>query len=271
MKRKTIGPKSANFLMILAGTNQQFFDIKMAAKITDSSLSTTRGFVNDLVNRGLVLRIKPGKFYVIPYNQDSETYMPNWHLIAAYLVSGKNYIGYYSALEIHELITQPALLEHIVINQTLSKSEITVKDIKFKFIYHNAQHFFGFEDIWIDSYHQAKVSDLEKTIIDCIFQPEYAGGIIEISKAIYKSKDRIDWNKLKKYISKFYSKAVNKRLGYILELLDIQVEIQKYLLKHLGKSHTLLDPSVPSRGVFISKWKLYANIDKDSILSALYT
>ncbi len=271
MKRKTIGPKSANFLMTLAGTNQQFFDIKMAAKITDSSLSITRGFINDLVTRGLVLRIKPGKFYVIPYNQDSETYMPNWHLIAGHLVSGENYIGYYSALEIYELITQPALIEHVVINQTQTKSELEVRDIKFKLIYHNTKHFFGFKDVWIDNYNQAKVSDLEKTLIDCIFQPEYAGGIIEITKALYKAKDRIDWNKFKKYLSKFDSKAVNKRLGYILELLELQPEFEKYLLKHIGKSHTLLDPSIYNKGSFISKWKLYANINKDDLLKALYS
>lgn len=271
MNHKTIGPKSAIFLRILAETNQQLFDIKMAAEITDANLSTTRVFVNDLVNRGLVLRIKPGKFYVIPYEQDSGTYMPNWHLIAGHLVSGKNYIGYYSALEIYELITQPALIEHLVINQTLTKSKLEVRDIKFKFIYHNAKHFFGFEDVWIDNYNQAKVSDLEKTLIDCIFQPEYAGGIIETTKAIYKAKDRINWDKLKKYIAKFNSKAVNKRLGYILELFEFQIEFQKYLLKRIGKSHALLDPTVSNKGSFVSKWKLYANIKEEDLLNAIYS
>ena len=271
MKHKTIGSKSAIFLEALAGNNQQFFDIQYAAKITKASLEITRDFLSELVDRGLILRIKPGKFYVIPYDQDAETYMPNWHLIAEHLVSGKNYIGYYSALEIYELITQPSLIEQVVVNQTLTKSEIEVRDIKFKFVYHNAKHFFGFKDVWIDDYHQVKVSDLEKTFIDCIFKPKYAGGIIEITKAIYKAKERIDWNKLKQYLSRFDSKAVNKRLGFILELLEIQPKIQEYLLKSIGKSHTLLDPTISDKGIFTSKWKLYANINRENLLDALYT
>jgi predicted transcriptional regulator of viral defense system len=271
MKRKTIGPKSAKFLKLLSQDNKHFFDTKEAAKITKSSPSITRDFLSDLVDRGLVLRIKPGKFYVIPYDQDAELYMPNWHLIAGHLIQSKSYIGYYSALEIYELITQPSLIEQVVVNQTLSKSEIKVRDIKFKFIFHNKKHFFGFQDVWIDDYNQAKVSDLEKTFIDCIFKPEFAGGIIEITKAIYKARARIDWNKLKKYISSFDSKAVTKRLGYILELLEIEPKMQEYLRKNIGKSHTLLDPTISDKGIFISKWKLYANIDRESLLNALYT
>ncbi len=271
MKHKTIGRKSAQFLEVLSENNIDFFDVSYASQITNSSLEITRDFLNELVSRGLLLRIKPGKFYVIPYDRDAETYMPNWHLIAGHLVSGKNYIGYYSALDIYELITQPSLLEQVVVNQSLTKSEIKVKDIKFKFIYHNAKHFFGFENIWIDDYHQVKVSSLEKTFIDCIFKPEYAGGVIEITKAIYKAKDKVDWNKLKKYIDRFDSKAVNKRLGFILELLEIQPKVQGYLLKNIGQSHTLLDPTISDQGIFISKWKLYANIDREILLNSLYT
>ncbi len=271
MKHKTIGTKSAKFLEALSDKNQQFFDTKMATKITNANFATTRVFLNDLIDRGLVLRIKPGKFYVIPYDQNAETYMPNWHLITEHLVSGKNYIGYYSALEIYELITQPSLVEQVVVNQTLTKSEMKIRDIKFKFIYHNAKHFFGFKDVWIDDSNQVKVSDLEKTFIDCIFKPEYAGGIIEVMKAIYKAKERIDWNKLKKYLSRFNSKAVNKRLGFILELLEIQPKVQEYLLGNIGKSHTLLDPTISDKGVFTSRWKLYANINRENLLDALYT
>jgi predicted transcriptional regulator of viral defense system len=192
-------------------------------------------------------------------------------LIAKYLVSGEKYVGYYSALEIHGLITQPSLVEQIVVNQTLMKSETKVKDIRFQFIYHNAKHFFGFKDIWIDDYNQVTVSDLEKTLIDAIFQPKYAGGIVEITKAIYKAKNKIDWIKLKQYIARFASKTVNKRLGYILEILEIEPAIQEYLYENIGKSHTLLDPTISDRGIFISKWNLYVNIDRDSLLSSLYT
>ena len=45
----------------------------------------------------------------------------------------------------------------------------------------------------------------------------------------------------------------------------------EYLYENIGKSHTLLDPTISDRGIFISKWNLYVNIDRDSLLSSLYT
>lgn len=73
------------------------------------------------------------------------------------------------------------------------------------------------------------------------------------------------------FIALFASKTVNKRLGYILEILEIEPAIQEYLYENIGKSHTLLDPTISDHGIFVSKWNLYANIDRDSLLSSLYT
>ena len=39
--------------------------------------------------------------------------MPDWHLLTEPLACGEHYIGYYSALQIHNLITQPSLKEQI--------------------------------------------------------------------------------------------------------------------------------------------------------------
>jgi predicted transcriptional regulator of viral defense system len=53
-------------------------------------------------------------------------------------------------------------------------------------------------------------SDLEKTIVDCLFKPDYAGGIVEIAKAIHETRDKINFKKLLNYTKKFKSQAVVK-------------------------------------------------------------
>lgn len=64
--------------------------------------------------------------------------MPDWHLLAGHLVSNADYyIGYYSALQIHNLIIQPSLKEQIVVSKQIRPAEISVKDVSFQFIYHN--------------------------------------------------------------------------------------------------------------------------------------
>ena len=143
-------------------------------------------------------------------------------LLAEYLVSGADhYIGYYSALQIHNLITQPSLKEQIVVSKQIRPSEIKIKNVPFQFIYHNEKHFFGAKKIWIDSFNKVSCSDLEKTFIDCLFKPDYAGGIVEIARAIYASRDKIKFDKLLDYAIKFDSQAVVKRLGFLLEMLGI--------------------------------------------------
>ena len=74
------------------------------------------------------MRLKEGIYYIIPYEEKSETFMPDWHLIAEYLVGdAEYYIGYYSALQIHNLITQPSLKEQIVVSKQIRPSSIKIK------------------------------------------------------------------------------------------------------------------------------------------------
>ncbi len=218
------------------------------------------------------MRLKKGVYYVIPYEQDAESFMPDWHLIAEYLVKDiKHYIGYYSALQIHNLITQPSLKEQIIVSKQIRPSMIKIKKIPFQFIYHNKNHFFGAKKFWIDNFHKVLCSDLEKTIIDCLFKPDYAGGIVEIARAIYTSRDKIKFDKLLQYAQKFKSQAVIKRLGYLLEILEIECNIIDDLQKAKTASFVLLDTELPKTGKMISRWSIQLNLETETIKSAIYT
>lgn len=218
------------------------------------------------------MRLKEGVYYIIPYEQNAETFMPDWHLIAEHLVNNaKNYIGYYSALQIHNLITQPSLKEQIVVSKQIRPAEIKIKDVPFQFIYHNEKHFFGEKKIWIDSYNKVLCSDLEKTIIDCLFKPDYAGGIVEVAKAIYTSKDKIKYDILLEYAKKFDSQAVIKRLGFLLEMLNINTKIIDDLLNLKTASYILLDTELPKTGKRNSRWSIQQNLETETIKSAIYT
>ncbi|MCK5759445.1 MAG: hypothetical protein KAH14_10165, partial [Clostridiales bacterium] len=207
-----------------------------------------------------------------PYEQDAETFMPDWHLIAENLVKDANhYIGYYSALQIHNLITQPSLKEQIVVSKQIRPSSIKIKEVPFQFIYHNENHFFGTKKIWIDSFHKVICSDLEKTFIDCLFKPDYAGGIVEVARAIYSSKDKIKFGKLLEYVEKFRSQAVVKRLGFLLEILEIETYIIDKLQRSRTKSYVLLDTELPKTGKMISRWSIQQNLETETIKSAIYT
>jgi len=177
MINKYISTQSSILLNHFIRSGKDCFDYTEALSVLpDSNGNAVKALLSDMVRRGLLLRLNRGLYYLIPYEKDAESFMPDWHLVAGHMVRGsRHYIGYYSALQIHNLITQPSLKEQIVVSQQFRPSVVTIKNVDFQFIYHNENHFFGFQETWIDSFHKVFCSELEKTLIDCHCQ-----GIVSI-------------------------------------------------------------------------------------------
>lgn len=272
MKSKYISTQSNELLSYFNGQNKSCFDYNDAYKaLPQSKEGALRELLSDMTRRGLLLRLKDGVYCIIPYEANSENFMPDWHLIAGNLVNNAHYyIGYYSALQLHNLITQPSLKEQIVVSKQIRPSVIKIKNVSFQFIYHNESHFFGGKKMWIDNFNKVECSDLEKTIVDCLFKPDYAGGIVEIARAIYLSKEKIKFDTLLDYTNRFKSQAVIKRLGFLLELLEINNNIIDKLQKSKTASYVLLDTELPKSGKLISRWSIQQNLETETIKSAIY-
>ena len=273
MKSKNISTQSSEFLAHFNGIGQSCFKSSDAFEVlTKSSKPTVNQLLSDMTKRGLLMRIKDGVYYIIPYEKDPESFMPDWHILTESLVNEtEHYIGYYSALQMHNLITQPSLKQQIVVAKQIRPSTIEIKDVTFQFIYHNPNHFFGVKKVWVDNFNKIKCSDLEKTIIDCLFKPDYAGGIVEIARAIYISRDKIQYDRLLKYSQQFNSQAVIKRLGFILETLGIDQPIVEDLQRMKTASYVVLDTELPKIGKLVTKWSIIQNIEIETIKSAIYT
>jgi predicted transcriptional regulator of viral defense system len=269
-KYKTLSSQSAKVIKHFTDLNRPSFTLDEAiALLNEASIDAVKKLMRDMIKRGLLFRLSEGVYWIIPYEQEAETYFPNWHLIPKYLVGNTEYyIGYYSALEIHSLITQPALREQVVVNKQIKPSSIKIKGHKFQFIYHNHNHFFG---TWIDSYNKVPCSDLEKTFVDCLYKPDYSGGISEIAKAFFKSKEKVDYYKLYEYCERFKAQSVIKRLGFLLEVFKINHPILDKLQRLKTSSFILLEPSYEKKGKFISKWSIQQNIETSDITSSIFT
>lgn len=270
--KKHISYRSSELLGSLLPNGKEFFTLKEAQGILkNSDPAAVRRLLSDMTKRGLILRIKDGLYSIIPYEKNADTYFPNWHLTAEAIVQPqKYYIGFYSALDIHGLITQPSLLEQVVTEKQIIPKYRRVKKVKFEFIT-LGNRFFGYKKTWIDDFNKVYCSDLEKTILDCLYMPGKANGITEIVKAIYRSVGKINHETLSAYLSKFNSLAVYKRLGFILQNLDEQKDLRKEMRKQISGSYTPLDPSLPKQGKYNSEWKVIDNVGIESALKSVGT
>ncbi|MFC2138276.1 transcriptional regulator [Bacteroidota bacterium] len=270
---KNISYRSSQLLNSLIDQKKEFFTLADALNVLqDKNNSTVRKLLSDMTKRGLIMRIKEGLYHRIPYEQKTDQYFPNWHLTAEAVVKPKEYyIGFYSALDIHGLITQPSMVEQVVTHKQVKPKIQQIKNVRFDFIKLSKNRFFGYKKQWMDNYHKVNYSDLEKTFLDCLYKPDYAGGITEITKAIYKSKEKLQPVKFHGYLEKFNTQTVYKRLGFVIEQLGLFPELQNFIARKITSSYAPLDPSLPKYGNHFSKWSIIDNIDFKTVLNSIKT
>jgi predicted transcriptional regulator of viral defense system len=273
---KIINKTSATLLQELYRDGLEFFDLSTVAQILDDrNAASLRRVLSEMVKNGLIMRLRDGLYTIIPYNCEAETYFPNWHIVAHYLAGDTPYyIGYYSALTLHDLTVQPSLSEQIVVAEAIRPTTQLIKDIPFRFVKHNTAHFFGISKQWIEQgTFRIACSDLEKTLIDCAFKPDYAGGVSQLSHALYKARAIINPDKLLSYTERFGSDAVIRRLGFLLEALEILPELARSLKAQLHKSaaYVALDTALPPSGRMYSRWGIIQNFDLTTIQSVNFS
>lgn len=129
------------------------------------------------------------------------------------------------------------------------------KDINnFKYITLSKKRFFGYTKIG-----EMTVAEKEKAIIDSILFPKYSGGINEIIKSIHAALNDISIKKLLSYALKVESKAVLRRLGFILENESYAKKSLEKIRKNIGNGYELLDPSLKRKNNLNKRWLLDIN------------
>lgn len=219
-----------------------------------------------MIDKKWLIRLVPGKYLIVPLSAgENAEFSENWYVVAKHLIEPNlYYLSHYSALDIHEMTTQPLMTVHITtpIRRRVSK----VLGASFLFHYAKQSKIWGIEDVWVKPTEKVRVSDLERTIVDCLDNPMLCGGISELAKGLWIKRNDINYSKLKKYVERFGSKAVAKRLGFLLELYGVadKAMIEK-LRKFVTPSFVLLDSSLPATGKYKSSWFIRVNLDPEEL------
>jgi len=207
-----------------------------------------------LKKKGYILRLKRG-FYVI-----KRAFIEDSYRIAAELEKGV--IGFISALKLHRLIDYEPNSIFIL---TESKSN-KIKILNHTINYINLKQKWGIKKI-----NNVFATDIEKTIIDSIFKPEFSGGYPVIAKAIYDAE--INWKRLIKYLDKYDKPSLYQKLGYLLMLLkDKGKDVPKYIIDKMKKkikNKLRLIPNPKLKYNYIKEWKIMDNLGKEHILGEI--
>jgi predicted transcriptional regulator of viral defense system len=263
---KTVGPQMASLLAGLYDRSQSTFTLGDAQEITGLNSHIASSLLHKAVRRGIVTRLKRGVFIIVPPELGSTREYSGDPYLAAMKLAGEAhcFISHASAMETHRMVTQPQLAVFASCTKRLQSR--VLHGVEFRFVFIRAEHYFGTAKHWVTKQESVEISDLERTVIDGLRQPEYCGGITEVAKGLWMRRRDMQVAKLVDYALRLKIGAVSRRLGYLLELYAIASESELTpLRKILTATYVPLDPTLPQEGPHLRRWRLRLNITPEEL------
>lgn len=226
----------------------------------------SKNILSSLARKGVLSRFGRGRYATISPDivYDRKGYTVDPMVILEQLMGNEaHYVAYASALYVHGLALQLPFETAVAV--TKQRRPLRVGNSVIRFVSINRRAMFGYgQQKYLNSY--VSVSDLEKTVIDCIDRHDLCGGMGEVTRSLSESLKRLDSDRLLTYLKKFRKQAVVQRLGFVLERLSSEgfavnsetlQSIRALKFKHVYK----LDFTQPQRGKTSREWKILENID----------
>lgn len=269
---KTLGPAAAGLLLHLSSEGKSIFSIADAQASTRQSYAATASLLSDLVQKRWLVRLVPGKYLIVPLEAGLEaTPMANRYVVAREVLGNTPYyISHYSAMELHQMTTQPVMTVYVTVPR--QRDGQTIGGVEYRFIYAGPRSFWGAESHWVTDQEQVRVSDLEKTLLDCAARPALCGGLAELAKGLWQRKDDVDEERLAAYVLRLGHRAAAKRIGFLFETYGLgRPETIAVLQSMVNRRYNLLDPVLPDEGAYRARWRLRINLDPEEMKSVVWT
>jgi predicted transcriptional regulator of viral defense system len=256
-----LGPQERLFVTSLAGAGKRVVHLTDALPYW-STAHQTRKALSRLERKGWLHRLERGVYLLIPLEAGPEgKWSEDPLVIAAQLVPG-GAAAYWSALHYWNLTEQ---VPRTVFVQTINRRNKPLSEIMgvhYRFVTIKKERFFGNLSRTANG-SSFRVTDREKTIIDSTDRPALSGGINLLAESL-RSADQVNWEKLNAYLERFGSGAVYKRLGYLVEHLELEIPNKELILDQWRSSLTQgiawLEPGGEKTGPVRTRWRTRVNV-----------
>jgi predicted transcriptional regulator of viral defense system len=264
---KTLGPQLASLVSQLHDRNKATFSLDDAVEILGSPRNIVSNLLTKAQTRGVVTRLRRGIFTLVPFELGSETvYGGNPLTVAAKLLESKTYyLSHGTAMAIHGMTRQPQIL---VTASCVSpgRRRLNAGGTEIRVIAIAKGEVFGTKNHWTEDRQKVTVSDLERTIIDCLRRTDLCGGYSEIDAGAWMLRTKINVGRLVDYALRLAIGSVISRVGYLLDSCEIGTEEHRRLLRDkLTTTRHLLDPLLPSEGDYSASWHLRENVSREEL------
>lgn len=250
---KSVTGKEKELVLFIQQNEIEIIRMHELASQLNWDSSTAQRALEQLVHHGYLNRVQRG-LYCLPTFRDE-------YIIGQYLLP-EGAVAYWTALHRHGLTER---FPNVVYMQSPRlKRDTEVFGVRYRFIKVKPEKFTG---IITEGFRSRKfrITDREKTIIDCFDLPHYAGEYDDLIRAFAQTD--LDAEKLIAYGKVVNNLSAMKRIAFLAELTgkDSLQPFMDEVLSQMNQRYSLFDPSGANQGEFISKWKLRLNISKDAL------
>ena len=239
------------------------FSAKDISEYLNIPISNVQSILIYLTSRGWLSRIKKGLYITVPLGiNDPKNYTKSF-LIIANKIFAPCYISGFTAAS-HWNFTEQIFRDVIVVTSKMFRHNKTkVNGTTFILKYEKCLQKKDIVNVWEENTKIFMASPTQ-TIVDILNKTSLGGGIRHIAKITeeYFESKYFDESKLLECIKLTNNKTIYKRLGYLMQKLNIKNEhITNTCLKNISAGYSYLDPDIKSKGKIIRKWNLRINAE----------
>ncbi len=234
------------------------------------SRAFARKIAHTLVRKGWLQRVGRGRYLLNPARHGAQAVPDTDPLRLGSRVARPYYFGYATAAELLGLLPQASRVYYIV-TPTRGQSRIQ-HAAQFQRVRMTPARFFGVRSI-VRRGERVMVSDVERTIVDCLERPEFSGGLGGVARILESAGDQIRWDRLRRYLDRLGERSLIVRLGFLAERVLVRRPPPSRWVRAALPGPS--DPYVPlgppkefgRRGPHDPRWRIIQNVP-DSLLFA---
>ncbi len=257
-----LSPREAEFLSRLAAENRSIFRYADVAG-TWPDPARAHHALSRLQRGGWLKRIERGLYMLVPLSAGPDRVWTENALVIGTRLVEPSAVAYWSALRFWNFTEQMPKTVFVQSPRRKLQPRPVLAGVRYQLVTIRASRFFGLVRRTVDE-QPIQVTDRAKTVVDAADRPDLCGGIWQLAQALRGHWAEVEWSKLDEYLIRFASGAVYKRLGYLVETLDLPIPGRAERLAswrtHLTAGIALLDPGESAGGSTCIRWRVRDNI-----------
>ncbi len=254
----------------LAAEGDRIFTVERARALAPS-VGLSQGYLRQalhyLAKAGWIVRLRKGLYAL---SSSVPGIQPTHEFEVAMALASPAAIGYWSAFHYHGLTEQTPRSVFV-----LTTTEATVPrmrkganrrsgpgyrvgDTVYRFVQVKPGRYFGTMKVWVGEV-RVEITDPERTLLDGLMMPQYCGDFSEVLHAFEVRGPDLDMDRIIAYALKLDT-ATAKRLGWVLDYLNVEATRLNPLARLDIKGYRKLDPTGPRKGPCNRRWTIQENL-----------